>query len=97
VGVPDDLKGEAVAVFVVLRPGHEPSEPLRAAILEAITGLLGKPLRPRAVLFSTVLPKTRNGKIMRRVVRAAHLALPDLGDLSGLENPATVEAIRQAR
>ena len=97
VGVPDEIKGEAVAVFVVLRAGHEPSEELRGEIVETITTALGKALRPRAVLFCTALPKTRNAKIMRRVVRAAHLGQTDLGDLSALENQATVEAIRLAR
>ena len=56
---------------------------------------LGKPLKPRAVLFVAALPKTRNAKVMHRVIRAAYLGAP-LGDLSSLENPATVEAIRQA-
>ncbi len=61
-----------------------------------MTAALGKALRPQEVLFCTALPKTRNAKIMRRVVRAVHLGQTDLGDLSALENPGTVEAIRQA-
>jgi acetyl-CoA synthetase len=57
---------------------------------------LGKPLRPDSVHFVTSLPKTRNAKVMRRVIRAAYLD-QDAGDLSALENPAAVELIRKAR
>jgi acetyl-CoA synthetase len=56
---------------------------------------LGKPLKPQAIKFVTALPKTRNAKVMHRVIRAVYLDQP-LGDLSSLENPGTVEAIRQA-
>jgi len=95
IGTPDPVKGEAVTVFVVLKPGEEASEELRAAIRTAIVVGLGKALRPDRVLFTTALPKTRNGKILRRLVRATHLGDP-AGDLSSLENPATLEAIRAA-
>jgi acetyl-CoA synthetase len=54
---------------------------------------LGKPLRPEAVEFVAELPKTRNAKVMRRVIRAAYLGEP-LGDLTALENASAVDAIR---
>jgi acetyl-CoA synthetase len=65
-------------------------------VTDAIVAELGKPLKPEAVVLVAELPKTRNGKIMRRVARAAWLD-EDLGDLSALENPRAVEAIREAR
>jgi acetyl-CoA synthetase len=58
--------------------------------------MLGKPLRPEAIRFVTQLPKTRNAKILRRVIRGAYLGKSDLGDLSALENPSAVEEIRRA-
>jgi acetyl-CoA synthetase len=69
---------------------------LRQAVSEAVVAELGKPLKPEAVVVVPELPKTRNGKIMRRVARAAWLG-EDPGDLSALENPRAVEAIRAAR
>ncbi len=96
IGVPHDIKGEVVVAFCVLRPGAEAGEELRAALLAKVTAALGKPLKPKAIFFVDKLPKTRNAKVMRRVVRATHLGL-DPGDLSSLEDPSTVDAIRSAR
>ena len=95
IGVPHPVKGEEVAAFVVLKPGYAPSDALREELTAVITAELGKPLKPRAILFTTALPKTRNAKVMRRVIRAAYLGR-DPGDVSSLEDPSTVEAIRRA-
>jgi acetyl-CoA synthetase len=95
IGVPHELKGEGVVVFAILRPGREPSDPLREEIKDLIAGQLGKPLRPEAVKFVLDIPKTRNAKIMRRIVRARYLGR-DLGDTSSLENPAAVDEIANA-
>jgi len=95
--VPHELKGEAIVVFAVLRPGHEATEALAHEIGDAIAEKLGRPLRPQAVRFVTDLPKTRNAKILRRVIRGAYLGQSDLGDLSALENPTAVERIREMR
>lgn len=95
IGAPHPVKDQEVVGFVVLREEVEPSESLRAALIDLVTAELGKPLKPRTVLFVTALPKTRNAKVMHRVIRAAYLDLP-LGDLSSVENAGTVEAIRQA-
>ena len=57
---------------------------------------MGKPLAPSRILFVAALPKTRNGKVMRRVIRSAYLG-EEAGDLSALENPSAVEEIKQAR
>ena len=95
VGVPHEIKGEGIVVFCVLRPGHDGNDALAAEIKDRIAELLGKPLRPEQVRFVAQLPKTRNAKILRRVIRGAFLGKSDLGDLSSLENPAAVEDIRR--
>ena len=95
IGVPHELKGEAIVVFVVLRPGHEQTGGLQNEISDAIVRSLGRPLRPAAVRFVEDLPKTRNAKILRRVIRGAYLGQADLGDLSALENPDAVARIRE--
>ena len=95
IGVPDELKGESVVVLVVLRPGVAADEDLAREIAERIVRDLGKPLRPAAVIAVPELPRTRSGKIMRRVARAAFLGR-DPGDLSALENAGAVDAIGSA-
>jgi acetyl-CoA synthetase len=95
IGVPHAIKGEAIVVVCTLRRGETDDADLRAAIGRRVVADLGKTLKPEAILIVPALPKTRSGKIMRRVVRAAYLGL-DPGDLSALEDPATIEAIRLA-
>src|SRR2546425_46545 len=94
IGVPHELKGEAIVLFVVLRPGHQGTDVLAREIMDQVAATLGRPLRPAAVRFVADLPKTRNAKVLRRVIRGAYLGQSDLGDLSALENPAAVERIR---
>jgi acetyl-CoA synthetase len=96
VGVPDEVKGDALVVFAVLHSGHEESDALRSQIREQVTASLGKSLRPERVLFVDDLPKTRNAKVLRRLIRAAYLGR-EPGDLSSLENPAALDAVRAAR
>ncbi len=95
IGVPHELKGQEVVAFVVLAPGVQASEDLRAELLNLVTAELGKPLKPKAILFAAALPKTRNAKVMRRIIRAAHLG-DTLGDVSSLEDAGTVAAIQSA-
>ena len=95
IGVPHDIKGQEVVAFCVLAAGHEPSEELRADLVARLVDALGKPLKPREVKFATALPKTRNAKVMRRLIRAAYLG-DDLGDTTSLEEPETVDAVREA-
>ena len=95
VGVPDRVKGEAVVALVVLAPNLTGTETLRSHLREALVDALGKALAPRAVLFTAALPKTRNGKIMRRVARAAYLG-EDVGNVVALESEAALEAVRNA-
>lgn len=96
IGVPHAVKGEAVVCFAVLKPDTPASEQLRQELAERVVAELGKALKPDRVLFATALPKTRNAKVMRRVIRARYLGA-DPGDLSALENPDSVEAIAQAK
>jgi acetyl-CoA synthetase len=97
VGVPHPVKGEAVVLFAVLRPGTEPSEELRAEVAAQVTRVLGPALKPETVYFVGALPKTRNGKVLRRLIRARHLGKTDLGDLSSLESIDALEEIARAR
>ncbi|MBI2247584.1 MAG: AMP-dependent synthetase, partial [Armatimonadetes bacterium] len=92
----DELKGEKIVCFAVLKPNAGPSDDLRQALADTVTAQLGKALRPERVLFVRDLPKTRNAKIMRRVIRAKYLNT-EPGDLSSLENPQAVEEISRAR
>lgn len=96
VGVPHEVKGEAVVCFAVLRPGGEWSEKLRTELSDLIARQMGKALKPERVLFAAELPKTRSAKIMRRVIRATHLG-NDPGDLSSLDNPGGIKAIAEAK
>jgi acetyl-CoA synthetase len=93
IGVPHELKGEVVVIFCVLRPNETDDPDLRASISGRVVAEMGKALKPEAVIVVALLPKTRSGKVMRRVARAAYLGT-DPGDLSALDNPLAVEAIR---
>jgi acetyl-CoA synthetase len=96
VGIPDELKGEVVACFVVLAPGRAATAELAERLKDDVATALGKPLRPAAVHFVAELPRTRNAKILRRVVRAVHLG-QEPGDVSALENPSSLDAIAATR
>ena len=96
IGVPHPIKDQEVVAFCVLNAGYAPDEPLRQALLHLVAAELGKPLKPRDIRFVDALPKTRNAKVMHRVIRAAYLDEAP-GDLSSLENTATVDAIRQSK
>ncbi|MBK9782247.1 MAG: AMP-binding protein [Anaerolineales bacterium] len=94
IGVPHEVKGSELVIFAVTKPGVERSAALRQELHEMVVAEMGKPLAPKAILFVADLPKTRNAKVMRRMIRAAYLGL-DLGDTSSLVNPAAVEEIRK--
>jgi acetyl-CoA synthetase len=96
VGVPDEIKGQAVVAFVVLQPGYVASDALRSELKALVRKELGRPLAPREVLIVADIPKTRNAKVMRRVIRTAYLRQPP-GDLSALVNPEAVAEIRHPR
>lgn len=96
IGVPDETKGQALVCFCVLRSDRTPSPALADELKGLVATRLGKPLRPHAVEFVSDLPKTRNAKVMRRVVRAAYLG-ESPGDVTALENPSAVKEISRTR
>jgi acetyl-CoA synthetase len=96
IGVPDELKGEALVCFVILRPNQKGSEELARELQDLVADALGKPLRPKAVHIVLDLPRTRNAKILRRVVRSVYTG-KDPGDLTSLENPSALAAIGATR
>ncbi|MCB1038416.1 MAG: AMP-binding protein, partial [Acidimicrobiales bacterium] len=95
IGVPHEVKGEALWCYVVLVDGVDPTDELRAELVQVVTDALGKSFRPSAVRFTTALPKTRSAKVLRRAIRATAIGA-DLGDLSSIEDPAAVAAVRDA-
>jgi len=94
VGVPDEIKGEAIVLFVTLRRGVNPDEQTRREIIESIRLLMGPIAKPREIYFVDLLPKTRSGKIMRRILKAIACG-EDIGDTSTLENQAAIEVIQK--
>src|SRR5262249_51200261 len=94
-GRPDEVRGEVISAFVVLKQGHDGSEALRKDLLETIRRELG----PVAVIgelnFVNMLPKTRSGKIMRRVLKAVTLG-KEPGDITTIEDEGSVEEARHA-
>jgi acetyl-CoA synthetase len=95
VGIPNELKGEELWVFVVTAPGVVPSAELAAEIAAAVAEQLGKSFKPAAIRFTSALPKTRSAKVLRRAIRATVEGV-DPGDLSSLEDPAALDAVRSA-
>ena len=87
IGIPHDVAGEIVKAFVSLKPGFEPTDALRSELVAHARKKLGPAVAPREIAFVPEVPRTRSGKIMRRLLRARELGLPE-GDLSTLENVA---------
>jgi acetyl-CoA synthetase len=87
IGVPDPIAGELVKAYVALKPGFDACDATRAAILGFARTRLGPAVAPREIAFVTELPRTRSGKLMRRLLRARELGLPE-GDTSTLEGAA---------
>ena len=95
IGVPHPVKDNEVVAFCVLKSGQSASEKLRDELMQSVIDELGKPLKPREIKFAKALPKTRNAKVMHRIIRAAYLG-SDIGDISSLEDAGTVDAIKNA-
>jgi acetyl-CoA synthetase len=96
VGVPDETTGTAVVAYVVLEDGVEGNDELRSELRELVGEELGKPFRPREVLFVDEFPKTQSGKIIRRAISSVYQG-EDLGDMSSIENPDALEKVRAAK
>ncbi|WP_202319494.1 acetate--CoA ligase [Archaeoglobus neptunius] len=95
VGRPHEVKGEAIVAFVVLRKGYRPSEELKEGLREHVAREIGKIARPDEIYFVPDLPKTRSGKIMRRLVRAK-ITKDRIGDTSTLMNPEALVLVEKA-
>ncbi|WP_136644333.1 acetate--CoA ligase [Tabrizicola sp. YIM 78059] len=87
IGIPDETAGEVVKAFVILKAGYQPGEALERELRGHARKRLGPAVAPREIVFRDSLPRTRSGKIMRRLLRARELGLPE-GDLSTLEGDA---------
>jgi acetyl-CoA synthetase len=94
VGRPDDLKGQAIAAFVSLEAGFDASESLKKALKEHVAKEIGAFARPDDIRFSEALPKTRSGKIMRRLLRDIAAGKETLGDTTTLEDYSVLAKLR---
>jgi len=94
-GVPDELRGEVASALVVLDKAYQPSDELREQLIQHVRKEMGPIVVIKDLLFVRMLPKTRSGKIMRRVIKSL-LTNKELGDLSTIEEEASVDEIRQA-
>ncbi len=94
-GVPDELRGEVASAFVVLSKDYQPSEELKKELIAHVRQSMGPIVVIGDIQFVNMLPKTKSGKIMRRVMRAL-LTGKDIGDLSTVEEEASVDEIREA-
>ncbi|MGQ9571904.1 MAG: acetate--CoA ligase [Dehalococcoidia bacterium] len=95
VSKPDPLKGEAIVIFAILREGHDPSPEMEKEVIGHIRSTVGPIATPERVFFVKKLPKTRSGKIMRRVLRAV-ASEAAVGDVTTLEDGASVDEVRAA-
>ena len=94
VGRTDPITGQAIFCYVILRAGNEPSEELAAALREHVADVIGKLARPKQIMFTPDLPKTRSGKIMRRLLRDI-AEQRSLGDVTTLADTNVVNTIRE--
>jgi len=95
IGKPHEIKGETIVVFAILRQGYSPSDELKKDLTEHLRKTVGPVATPDEIYFVSKLPKTRSGKIMRRVLKALASGLP-IGDVTTLEDEASVEEAKQA-
>jgi len=98
VGFPHDIKGEGIYVYVTLKVGNEPSDELRKILVGHVRAVIGPIATPDKLQFAPGLPKTRSGKIMRRILRKiARGDVQDLGDTSTLADPSVVADLLKGR
>jgi len=98
VGCPHDVKGEAIYAFVILQEGSRPSDKLKKALINHVRSEIGPVATPDKIQFAEALPKTRSGKIMRRILRKIAAGdVDDLGDLTTLADKAGIEKLVQQR
>ena len=98
VGFPHDIKGQGIYAYVTLMSGVEPSEKIKKAIMDRVTKEIGPHAKPDKIQFTQALPKTRSGKIMRRILRKISEGdIEHLGDTSTLADPSVVDALVSGR
>ena len=98
VGYPHDIKGNAIYAFVTLKTGHTPTDAMKAEIVKAVRANIGPHASPEKIQFTEGVPKTRSGKIMRRILRKiAEGNVHDLGDTSTLADPSVVDSLVNER
>ncbi len=97
VGRPDDLKGQAIVAFCTLESGAEPGDGLRDALKAFVADQIGALARPSEIRFAEALPKTRSGKIMRRLLKDIAAGLEKVGDTTTLEDYSVLERLREER
>ena len=96
VGKPHELKGESITAYVVLKKIADPTDDLKKQLREHVGVEMGKLARPDEIFFVSDVPKTRSGKIMRRVIRAKAMG-QEVGDTSTLANPEAVDQITKGK
>ncbi len=98
VGIPHDIKGQAIYCFVTLKQGISPSQDIRKALISHVREVIGPIATPEKIQFAEALPKTRSGKIVRRILRKiAEGSLKDLGDTTTLADPSVAEVLMAGR
>jgi acetyl-CoA synthetase len=98
VGYPHEIKGEGIYVYVTLKDGFKPTDDLKKTLVGHVRSVIGPIASPDKLQFAPGLPKTRSGKIMRRILRKiAHNHLEDLGDTSTLADPSVVDSLVKGR
>jgi acetyl-CoA synthetase len=95
VGKPDEIKGEGIACFVTLESGNQPTEPLKNELREHVAKEIGSLARPDEIRFTDSLPKTRSGKIMRRLLRDIASGRQTTGDTTTLEDFSILAKLRE--
>jgi len=94
VAAPDPIKGEVPIAFVVLEKGYTPSDELTNQLIKQVERIIGPTARPKKIVYVSDLPKTRSGKIMRRIIKKL-IAKEPVGDITTLMNPESVEELRK--
>jgi acetyl-CoA synthetase len=95
VPMPHEIKGQGLYAFVILKEGHRGSEEMRKELNTQVRKVIGPIAQPDVIQFVDALPKTRSGKIMRRILRAIAEGREDVGDTTTLADPSVVEKIVQ--
>jgi len=95
VGRPDDITGQAIVAFVTLKGGISSNDDLKTELQNHVGKVIGSFAKPKEIRFATALPKTRSGKIMRRILRKIAIGDPSVGDITTLEDPTLIAKLRE--